>query len=102
MPPKERYVGRHRCPHCNGPAPVRTIRSVTPTVQEHYLRCADKNPDQPCGWTGVASFEIIRTTTQSAKPNPQIVLPTSAPRARPALPPKPANDDFTSEAAEAL
>ena len=100
MLPKKRYVSHQRCPNCGGPAKVRNVRSITPLVQEHYLHCKDDNLEQPCGWTGVGSFEIVRTVTQGAIPNPRLRLPVAPTRARPFTPPPPpANDDEEQVAA---
>lgn len=97
MLPTKRYLGRGSCPHCNGPTKVRTVRTVSPTFQEHYLDCQDQG-DEACGWRGVASVVIERTIAQSARPNPRITLPLAAPRRKPSGLPVPANDDTAAEA----
>jgi len=90
MLPTKRYLGRGSCPHCKGPAKIRTVRTVSPTFQEHYIDCQG---DEECGWRGVASFVIERTIAQSGKPNPRINLPLAPPRRKPTGMPLPANDD---------
>lgn len=99
MPPSERYRGRHACPHCSGPAKIRSVREVSPTFREVYLDC---NGEPECGWRGVASFVIERTIAQTGRPNPAVSLPTTPPRRKPSGLPAPANDDGSREVQAAL
>lgn len=96
----KRYGGRSPCPHCGATAPIRTVRKVSRTFFEHYLRCSNLD----CGWTGVATFIIERTIVQSAAPRPGLNLPIAPVRIRRRAPsgmPLPANDD-RAEAGAAL
>lgn len=85
----KRYNGRQSCPHCTGPAKIRSSRAVSPTYREVTLKC-DGDPE--CGWAGVASFIIERTTRESGIPRRGVSLPLTAPRRQPSGLPMPAND----------
>lgn len=90
----KRYGGRIPCPHCGSACPTRSSRNVSPTYFEQRIRCSNDD----CGWIGVASVIIERTTTQSAMPRPSIKLPLTAPRRQPSGLPMPANDDARTTA----
>lgn len=90
MSPTARPRGSHACPHCAGPAKIRSARQISATYREVYLDCYG-NPE--CGWRGAASFVIERTIAQSARPNPEVSLPVTPARRRFTIPPPPANDD---------
>lgn len=64
---------RMRCPHCKGPATIRTSEEVTPLLRELFVVC--RNP--ACGHTFVAATEIHRTLSPSAMPDPAVRLPLS-------------------------
>lgn len=72
------------CPHCDGPARIRTSRSLSPLYRQ--LNCQCCSPE--CGHTFGADLTITHTISPSAQPNPAIVLRISPPRRRIA-----ANDD---------
>lgn len=97
----KRYGGRSPCPHCGSAAPIRSVRKVSPTFFEHYMRCSNLE----CGWTGVANFIIERTIVQSAIPRPNLSLPMAPPRVQRRAPngmPLPANDDALEQGQPAL
>ncbi|EGF94658.1 ogr/Delta-like zinc finger family protein [Brevundimonas diminuta] len=73
---EQRLGGRAPCPHCCSPTTFRTSRQISPTFRETRLACSNDD----CGWKGVASLIIERTTVQSAMPNPAIQLAVAPPR----------------------
>lgn len=70
------------CPHCGALAKSRTSKVITPLFKELRFQCSNVDGDDFCGHTFVASLVIERTVVQSARPNPRIRLPISAPRTR--------------------
>lgn len=66
------------CPHCKGPARVRTSRAVTPTYRQLHLACLDTL----CGHTFAGSIEILHTISPSACPDPAVHLRIAPPRRR--------------------
>lgn len=64
---------RMACPHCDAQAEIRTSRMVSKTMRELIYACTDME----CGHTFVATTEIQRTLSPSAKPNPRVNLPLS-------------------------
>ncbi len=60
------------CPHCGARSIVRSSEQVTPIVRELRMACDNLE----CGHTFVAQLTVIRTVRPSARPNPQIYLPT--------------------------
>ena len=65
---------RMACPHCDAQSEIRTSRMVSKTMRELIYACTDME----CGHTFVATTEIQRTLSPSAKPNPRVNLPLSA------------------------
>ncbi|WP_417159551.1 ogr/Delta-like zinc finger family protein [Streptomyces cyaneofuscatus] len=59
------------CPHCDSRAIARTSKALTSTMREIRYACVDPE----CGHTYVATLEIVRTLSPSAKPNPSVILP---------------------------
>lgn len=74
------------CPHCKGPAQVRSSRSVTETYRQLYVRCSNLE----CGHIFGAELTITHTISPSANPDPNVHLRIGSPRQRKL--PVPAND----------
>jgi len=72
------------CPHCRGPARIRSSRPVTLTYRQLNCACLDVQ----CGFTFGADIEITHMISPSARPNPDVQL-----RAVPRRTRRPANDD---------
>lgn len=62
-----------RCPHCDGRAITRSSRELSSTMREIYYLCLDPE----CGHAFVATLEIVRTLSPSAKPKSEVRLPIS-------------------------
>jgi hypothetical protein len=63
-----------KCPHCRGPAKIRSSESITPLYRVLYFQCLDIT----CGHTYRAELTILETLVPSARPNPAIKLPLSS------------------------
>lgn len=74
------------CPHCQSRSIVRNSCTVTDTVRELRMTCANID----CGHVFVAQLSVIRTLRPSEQPNPAVRIPFGTWRSEPA---KPANDD---------
>ena len=72
--PKRRIYGMP-CPHCHGPARVRTSELPHPLMKKLTYQCQNV----ACGHTFVGHLEITHTLSPSATPNPAIDLPLSKP-----------------------
>jgi len=85
------------CPHCGGPAQVRTSLSITPTFRTIYIHCKD---EAGCGHVYVGNLEISHSIIPSNKPNPRVRLPVipavrpqkARPRSSPPAPIEPGQD----------
>lgn len=60
-----------KCPHCGGPAKLRSSNAITPLYRVLYFQCRDMS----CGHTYRAELAILETLVPSARPNPAIKLP---------------------------
>lgn len=60
-----------RCPHCESRAIARSSQQLSVTLREITYQCQDVH----CGHTYVATLEVVRTLSPSAKPNMEINLP---------------------------
>ena len=58
------------CPHCGGPARIRTSRSLTRTYRQISFQCLDA----ACGHTFGAELTVTHTISPSARPNPDVQL----------------------------
>jgi len=84
----DQHLTGMRCPHCKGPARVRTSRAVTLT----YRQMTCHRLDHECGHTFGADLTVTHTIRVSACPDPNVVLRQSPPRRRRDELPVPAND----------
>lgn len=87
-------VRQNACPHCGGPAKIRSSQSITPTFKTIYFHCQDETG---CGHVYVGQLELVHSIHPSKKPNPRCRMPLiQVGRARPRQQPEPANDDTPS------
>ena len=63
-----------RCPHCGSRAQIRNSHQETRTMRTITCQCTDVM----CGFTFVASLEVIRAISPSAMPHDEVNLPSSA------------------------
>ncbi|HJW25148.1 MAG TPA: ogr/Delta-like zinc finger family protein [Rhodocyclaceae bacterium] len=61
------------CPHCHGPAVIRTSKALGDTVREASVQCENVE----CAHTWVARIIAERTIAPSMKPNPRVYIPLS-------------------------
>jgi hypothetical protein len=61
------------CPHCEGPATIRSSQQLSTLVREAKGVC--NNPD--CGHTFKMIIEVVCSLSPPAIPNPNINLPMS-------------------------
>lgn len=62
-----------RCPHCKSRATARSSQEKTETMREITYQCIDVE----CGYTYVASLEVVRGLSPSGKPNQAVHVPMS-------------------------
>jgi hypothetical protein len=62
-----------RCPHCKERAVARSSQEKTETLREITYQCLDPE----CGYTYVASLEIVRGLSPSGKPSTTVRVPMS-------------------------
>ena len=100
MPADRRYSHPNyqmRCPHCDGGMKVRSSKEQTRLVRHLYLRCDEIE----CGFTALASLELVGTLSPSGKPHPKVILPFRGTSLPPKVAPLPANDVDEAVLAEA-
>ena len=62
-----------RCPHCKSRAVARSSQEKTETMREITYQCIDVE----CGYTYVASLEVVRGLSPSGKPSQTVRVPMS-------------------------
>lgn len=62
-----------RCPHCQSRAVARSSQEKTATMREITYQCIDVE----CGYTYVASLEVVRGLSPSGKPSETVRVPMS-------------------------
>lgn len=74
----DKTVGKFRatavCPNCGERCLIKASRSISRLTREFQLQCQN----MACGWTGVATMEIVRTL---AKPSRHVIQNTLPPDA---------------------
>jgi len=73
MTTANRSRARIKCPHCKGPALIRTSKEVTPTTREQYAQCLNLE----CAHTWVIISSAARTIAPSMQPDPKVYIPLS-------------------------
>ncbi|SPJ33460.1 ogr/Delta-like zinc finger family protein [Kushneria phyllosphaerae] len=66
---RERVAGlvEWKCPVCETRARIRTSTQDLKDYRETYMECMEPR----CGWTGKGEFEVLKTLSPSARPNPK-------------------------------
>jgi ssDNA-binding Zn-finger/Zn-ribbon topoisomerase 1 len=64
---------RETCPHCGGPARIRTSRRITALTREAYVQCENIE----CCHVWRILISSVSTVVPSLKPNPDVFLPAS-------------------------
>lgn len=59
------------CPNCGTRCLIESSHSISPRTREFRVQCQNMR----CGWTGVATMEIIRTLSPPPRHNTLNVLP---------------------------